>query len=190
MLGGHHTGNWDADFTAKPPKFFGSGSVSKVAMAQVAALMHDPWATGTLEGQYTLGIAGLDAAALRDSATGSVTFKWTGGSLRHIVLEGKAAPLVVFQPWRGRFSLRNGTLTCEDCKLLSGGELFNVSGSASFTRNLDLQLKTLWPKRPTRSPVRWTSHGSKPCPLLSKQRCRQRAHRLLKARSVTFERRT
>ena len=93
MLGGHHTGNWDGDFTAKPPKFFGSGSVSKVAMAQVATLMHDAWATGTLDGQYTLGDAGLDAAALRDSATGTANFKWTGGSLRHIVLEGKAAPL-------------------------------------------------------------------------------------------------
>ena len=70
MLGGHHTGNWDGDFTAKPPKFFGSGSVSKVAMTQIATLMHDPWATGTLDGQYTFGVSGLDAQTLRNSATG------------------------------------------------------------------------------------------------------------------------
>jgi AsmA family/AsmA-like C-terminal region len=140
VLGGHHAGNWDGDFTAKPAKFFGSGSVSKVAMAQVAALMHDAWATGMLEGQYTLGVAGLDATALRDSATGSVTFKWSGGTLRHIALESKGTPLS-FSNLAGQVSIRNGALSCEDCKLQSAGQVYQLKGVASFARNLDLQLE-------------------------------------------------
>ena len=140
VAGGHHTGNWDGDFTAKPPKFFGSGSLSKVAMSQVATLMHDAWATGTLEAQYTLGVAGLDTATLRDSATGTADFKWNGGTLRHIVLEGKSAPLS-FSTLAGQVAIRNGALDCEDCKLQSGSELYQVRGTANFARNLDLQLR-------------------------------------------------
>ena len=140
LLGGHHAGNWDADFTVAPPKYFGSGTVTKLAMTQVAALMHDPWASGTVDGQYTLALAGLDAAALRDSASGSASFKWTGGSLRHVVLEGKGAPLS-FSSFGGQVVLRNGSFVCEACKLLSAGESYDVNGSASFSRALDVRLE-------------------------------------------------
>jgi len=140
VLGGHHSGNWDADFTSAPPKYFGSGTVTKVAMPQVATLMHDAWATGTLDGQYTLGLSGQDGDALRASASGSASFKWTGGSLRHVVLEGRGAPLS-FTSFGGQVALRNGNLACETCKLQSAGESFDVSGTASFARALDLRLE-------------------------------------------------
>jgi hypothetical protein len=140
VLGGHHAGNWDADFSVSPPKFVGSGTVTKLAMPQVAALMRDPWATGTVDGQYTLGMSGLDATALRDSAAGSASFRWTGGSLRHLVLEGKSAPLS-FSTFGGQVVLRNGSFACEGCKLQSAGESFDVSGNASFSRTLDFRLE-------------------------------------------------
>ncbi len=139
VLGGHHTGNWDADFTASPPKYFGSGAITKIAMAQVAALMNDAWATGTLDGQYNLGIAGVTGEALRESATGSASFKWTGGSLRHLILEGKTGPLS-FSSFAGQIALRNGNLSCEGCKLRSADENYDVSGGANFGRTLDINL--------------------------------------------------
>jgi AsmA protein len=141
LLGGHHTGNWDGDFTAKPPKFFGSGTLSKVAMAQLAAAMHDAWATGTLDGQYTLGLTGLDAASLRDSATGSASFKWTGGTLRHIALEGKASPLA-FSTLEGQLAIRNGAISCDDCKMQALGQVYALKGNASFARDLDFHLES------------------------------------------------
>ena len=141
LLGGHHTGNWDGDFTAKPPKFFGSGTFSKLAMGQVATLMHDAWATGTLDGQYTLGLTGLDATALRDSATGSASFKWTTGMLRHISLEGKGTPLA-FSAMSGQVAVRNGAITCDDCKMQAIGQLYTVKGNATFARDLDFRLAT------------------------------------------------
>jgi len=141
LLGGHYTGNWDGDFTAKPPKFFGSGNVTKLSMAQVATLMHDAWATGNLDGQYTLGLTGLDAASLRDSATGSASLKWSAGTLRHISLEGKGTPLS-FSALSGQVAIRNGAITCDDCKLQSSGQLYTLKGNATFTHDLDIHLAT------------------------------------------------
>jgi hypothetical protein len=140
ILGGRHTGNWDGDFTAKPPKFFGSGNVTKIAMAQLAILMHDAWATGTLDGQYTLGLTGLDASSLRDSATGSATFQWTAGTLRHIALEGKDTPLS-FTTLSGQLAIRNGTISFEDSKMNAGGQVYSLKGNASFAGDLDMQLE-------------------------------------------------
>ena len=138
VLGGHHMGNWDADFTARPPKFFGSGSVSKVAMEQVSSEMRDPWATGALSGDYTLGLSGFDAATLRSSATGSAKFKWTSGSLRHIEFDSKSVPLA-FSDFVGRIALRDGTLTCLDCRLEAGRTNYAVTGTATFDRALDVR---------------------------------------------------
>jgi len=140
VLGGHHAGNWDGDFTSTPPKYFGSGTVTKIAMPQIAALMHDPWATGTMDGEYTLGIAGISAAAIRDSASGSASFKWTGGSLRHVTLETKNTPLA-FSTFGGQLALQNGTITCQGCKLQSGSDSFDVMGSATFSRTVDVHLE-------------------------------------------------
>ena len=141
LLGGHHTGNWDGDFTARPPKFFGSGTVTHLAMAQVATLMHDAWAAGTLDAQYTLGLTGLDAAALRDSANGSASFNWTAGTLRHVALENKGTPLS-FSTLSGQIAIRNGSITCDDCKMQSAGQLYTLKGNASFNRDLDIHLAT------------------------------------------------
>ena len=140
LLGGHHSGNWDVDFTAKPPKYFGSGSMSKVAMAQVAALMHDPWATGTITGQYTLGLAGSNPESLRNSASGSASFKWTAGSLHHLTLAGQTAPLT-FTDFEGNVTLQKGSLLCQDCQLKTTGATYSVTGSTGLDRTLELRLE-------------------------------------------------
>jgi hypothetical protein len=140
LLGGHHEGNWDADFTSSPPKFYGSGSVSKLAMAQVSTLMHDPWATGNLSGQYTIGLAGLDRTQLRDSATGSANFDWSGGSFRHVAIEGKPAPYS-FSEFHGEVALRSGGLICQGCNLISKTGDYEVVGHATLGRDLDVRLE-------------------------------------------------
>jgi len=140
LLGGHHNGNWDADFISSPPKFYGSGSLSKIAMAQLSALMHDPWATGTMTGQYTIGISGLDRAQLRSSATGSANFEWAGGSLRHISLDPKSDPLS-FSVFEGDLTLSNNILHCQRCTLKTSHAEYSVTGTAGLDRSLDLQLE-------------------------------------------------
>ena len=140
LLGGRHTGTWAADFTLSPPKFAGSGTVSKLSMAQLATLMHDNWATGAMDAQYALTMFGLSAAALRDSANGSADFTWNGGSLRHVTLDGRGAP-VSFSVFSGTLALRDGKFDLSDGKLLSSGARYSVKGTASYDRTLDVRLE-------------------------------------------------
>jgi hypothetical protein len=140
LLGGHHTGAWAADFTASPPRFAGSGNVTRLAMAQLAALMHDNWATGTFDAKYSLAMAGVTPADLRNSATGSAVFTWDVGSLRHVSLDPRSSP-IAFSEFTGSVTLENGTLTLTDSKLQSAGASYAVKGTASFDRNLDLRFE-------------------------------------------------
>ncbi len=141
LLGGHHTGTWTADFTVSPPRFAGSGTVVRVSMAQLASLMHDNWATGTTDAKYSLALAGLTPAALRVSANGSAVVTWTGGSLRHVTLDSRGAP-VSFSDFTGTVSLENGILNLTDCKLQSAGGSYAVKGTASLDRSLDLRFES------------------------------------------------
>src|SRR5581483_9757124 len=40
VLGGHHSGEWHADFTVKPPVYRGRGAVDKLSLGQLSDLMH------------------------------------------------------------------------------------------------------------------------------------------------------
>jgi hypothetical protein len=140
LLGGRHSGSWSADFTVSPPRFSGSGSVTRVSMAQLASLMHDNWATGAMDAKYSLAMSGLTPAALRDSATGSAVFTWDGGSLRHVALDARGVP-VAFSEFTGSVTLQNGTFTLMDCKLQSVGDRYAIKGTASFDRTLDLRFE-------------------------------------------------
>ena len=109
-------------------------------MAQLATLMHDSWAAGAGDAQYSLAMRGLDSAHLRDSATGAADFAWNDGSLRHVVLDGRGAPLA-FSNFAGKVALENGTFTLVDCRLQSGGANYVVKGTASYDRSLASRLE-------------------------------------------------
>ena len=140
ILAGHHNGIWTADFTVAPPTYSGTGSLTRISMVQLATLMHDTWAAGTVDAQYSLAIRGLDPASLRDSATGTADFTWNDGSLRHVVLDGQGAPLA-FSNFVGKVALENGTFTLLDCKLQSDGANYSVKGTASYDRSLAIRLE-------------------------------------------------
>ena len=140
ILAGRHNGTWTADFTVAPPTYSGAGSITRVSMAQLATLMHDNWAAGVVDAQYSLAMHGLDRASLRDSATGAADFIWSDGSLRHVVLDGRGAPLA-FSNFVGKVALANGAFTLADCKLQSGGASYTVNGTASYDRSLALRLE-------------------------------------------------
>ena len=140
LLGGKQAGVWTADFSVSPPSFAGEGTVSKLSMAQLAAVMHDNWATGTIDARYSLTMSGLSAAALRNSAGGSADFSWNAGSLRHLILEERGTP-VTFSELAGKLALQNGVFTATDCTLQAPGGSYALKGTASFDRNLDLRLE-------------------------------------------------
>jgi hypothetical protein len=141
FLGGRHSGTWTGDFTVSPPRFAGSGNLARISMAQLASLMHDNWASGNLDAKYSLAMEGLTPAALRASANGSAVFTWEGGSLRHVTLDSRGAP-VSFSDLAGTVSLQSGTLNLTDCKLQSASGSYSVKGTASLDRTLDLRFES------------------------------------------------
>ncbi len=140
LLGGHQDGSWLADFTVSPPRFMGNGIINKLSMTQLSSLMHDNWAAGAVDAEYSLTLSGLSADKLRSSASGTADFTWSGGSLRHVSLDSRGIP-IVFSKFSGKVALQNGTFTMSDCKMQSNGASYSVKGTASYGRELAVQLE-------------------------------------------------
>jgi AsmA family/AsmA-like C-terminal region len=139
LLGGHEDGSWLADFTVSPPRFMGNGVVSKISMSQVASLMHDTWATGSVDAEYSVSMSGMAGSKLASSAGGSADFRWTNGALRHVTLEGHGAPML-FANFVGKLALQDGTFTVTNGKMQSGGNKYTVSGTANYDGSLKVKM--------------------------------------------------
>jgi len=88
-LGGKLRAEWRADFAGAEPVYDGSGTLERVALPQVAALTHDPWATGTGSGSFKLKLAGWSAGDLAQSAQGALDFAiWRSRPRAHWTLNG------------------------------------------------------------------------------------------------------
>jgi hypothetical protein len=139
FLGGHQDGSWLADFTVSPPRFMGNGVVSKISMSQLATLMHGSWAVGSLDADYSVSFPGVGAAKLLSSASGTADFRWNNGALRHVILEGRGAPMT-FSIFTGKMTLQEGTFTVNNAELQSGGNKYLVAGTAASDGTLKVKL--------------------------------------------------
>jgi hypothetical protein len=138
MLGGKLRAEWSADFAGAVPVYSGSGTLERVALPQVAALMHDAWATGTASGRFKLELAGWSAAELGHSADGILDFDWQNGTLQHVALNGAGGPLRL-KRFTGHAVLRDGSLEFQQSKMETVDSIYVVSGTASLDR-LELRL--------------------------------------------------
>ncbi len=140
VLGGRHRGTWRADFTGATPTYAGLGTLEGAAVAQLASLMHDNWAAGTIGAQYEVRLSGRRATDLATSAEGSATFDWRNGVLRHVTLNGQNGPLQ-FRDFAGKLAVRQGALTIEESRMMAAGGIYQVSGTASLNRQLTMKLR-------------------------------------------------
>jgi hypothetical protein len=139
VLGGKHMGEWTVDFAATPPQYKGSGTFDRVALEQLSGLMADGWITGTAMGTYRLSASGYTLADLLSSADGDLKFDARAGSLPHITLTGSAAPLHM-RSFSGRLALSDSKFRIEPGKLEAAGSIYQVSGTASLGRKLEVKL--------------------------------------------------
>jgi hypothetical protein len=139
VLGGRHRGAWRADFNGPEPVYSGKGSLQGASMEQIARLMHDPWASGIVDAEYDAALRGWTTADLAASAAGNARFTWKNGSLNRALLPGTAVPLRV-RHFTGQISMRESKLTIPGARLESPGGEFTVTGSATFSRQLDLRV--------------------------------------------------
>lgn len=139
VLGGKHAGELRADFTGAEPVYAVQGTLDHFSVAVLAGIMRDNWAAGRARAHYRGTASGWSADDLRASAGGSLSFAWYDGTLTHVALDGRDAPLQ-FRRFEGRLSLREGVFTIAPSKMETAGGIYVVSGTASLERELDFRL--------------------------------------------------
>jgi hypothetical protein len=139
VLGGRHIGEWEADFTAKPPEYSGTGTLERVALDQLAESMNDDWITGSATATYRVKASGLDATDLFASAISALKVDARDGVLHHLALSEGAGPLQMHR-LAAHLSLRDGKFEVDEGSLETSAGIYQVSGTASLTRILNLKL--------------------------------------------------
>jgi len=139
VLGGKHTGEWTADFTAKPPEYSGSGTFEAVELGQLSQATHDGWITGSGTASYTSSASGLTAGELMASADATLQITALEGTLPHIVLDNEEGPLRV-RGFTGKVLLQKGQFEIAEGRLESANGVYQLSGTSSLTGELDLRL--------------------------------------------------
>ena len=138
FLGGKHRGDWQADFSAKPAVYTGSGTVTGIALRQLASAMHDVWIAGTASGNYDITASGTASSDFWNSAEGIVQFDVRDGVMPHLLLVNDGDPLKIDR-LQGRAHLQEGKIEIKEATLDSPAGKFQVSGTALLTRELDLK---------------------------------------------------
>ncbi len=139
VLGGRHDGEWQVDFTVNPPAYRGNGTLEKVALGQIAEAMHDAWITGTVKVNYRAATLGWTRVDLLSHADAGFQVEARDGSLPHLALAGESNPLRVNR-FTGQLFLRAGKFEIESGKLQTPGGIYQLSGTASLGRVLDIKL--------------------------------------------------
>jgi hypothetical protein len=138
IFGGTHAGIWTADFSGNAPVYSGSGTVSRVAVAQVAGLMKDTWGTGILNGSYEFKLSGWDVGDLLSSAKGTCQFQWRDGTLKHLALDGKT-PQVRFPQWTGQCEWSRDGFRVSGSKMQAASGIYVISGTVQPSKDLQLE---------------------------------------------------
>ena len=139
VLGGQHSGDWEADFSGDKPVFRGKGKLTRANLAQLATAKQEPWGTGIADLNYQLKMTGMSPEDLKNSASGVGDLSLRDGSLRHLSLDSKSGLLKVTK-LEGTLELRDGSFVFNDAKLQSGTLVYNVQGTASWSRQLNLKV--------------------------------------------------
>jgi AsmA-like protein len=139
LLGGKHTGEWKADFLARPPLYSGSGKVDHLMLGQLSETMHDGWITGTATASYDAKTSGLSAADLFSSTDATLEVEARDGTLPHIELSDQSGPLHLHH-LIARLVLHDSMFEIRDGKLETPDATYQLSGTASLKQTLDLKL--------------------------------------------------
>jgi len=138
VWGGKHVGEWDADFTAQPPQYTGTGTLQHVALDQLAEIMNDGWITGSASATYTVTASGLTAAELFSSARANLQVNAQDGQLPYLVLQG-GEPLLV-RKLSARLVFQKGNFKIQDGQVQTPSAAYQFTGTATSERALNLTL--------------------------------------------------
>ena len=139
FLGGKYRANWKVDFSAKPPTYASDGELKDVALTQLGVFAKDAGLAGTAQGTYQLNASGTSVGDFWQQAEGTLQFDLREASLARLSLANELAPLKITH-WQGHARIHDGKIEIKDGQLNSPAGTFQVKGTASLRRDLDLKL--------------------------------------------------
>ena len=149
FLGGKHLGQWQADFSVKPPLCGGSGSLTGLSLARLADAMKDGWVAGSANAKYEVKApcpAELWTSpstsfwtSFSTAAEGTLQFEVRDGALPRVALEEDGAALR-FTRFAGQARMSAGEIDIKDARLDSAGGTFQLTGNTSLKGQLDFRL--------------------------------------------------
>lgn len=139
LLGGKTEANLKADFSVRPPVYSGSGNFDAVSLSSISELMRTGWIDGEGSANYRFTTSGWTLQDLLKKAELNAKFSIKDGEFPHILLSDNAEPLrsSVFS---GQLDLRNRNFSLDDTELVTDAGVFNLSGTASLTGDLNLKM--------------------------------------------------
>src|SRR5579859_3246824 len=137
VLGGKYSGAWQADFSAKPATCGGTGSLSGISLSRVADAMNDSWISGTANADYE--VKGPCPSEFWESAEGTLRVDVRDGVLSHLIIGADGEPFRLTH-LNGHALLRTGRIEVTDAKLDTPDGKYQLSGTASLKRDVNLKL--------------------------------------------------
>ncbi len=135
IAGGAHTGEWRADFSGATPHYRGTGSLHNVNASAFSQMFASNVAAGKVDLTYSVTLAGANAAALAQSAAGTIDFLWNNGSLWSVQLS--STPLQ-FKTWQGRLEIADGKATLPPSNMDTLKGTMDVRGEVLLPRDVNL----------------------------------------------------
>ncbi len=138
LASGEHRGEWKVDFSVKPALCVGSGNLSELSLAALADAMNEEWIAGTANATYQ--VRGPCPADFWQSADGTLQAEIQDGVFPHIsISDSRTEPLRVTR-MNGQARLHAGKIEITDTNIDSPEGKFQLVGTASLQREIDLKL--------------------------------------------------
>src|ERR1700722_559786 len=149
FLNGHHRSAWHADFSAAPAACEGAGNFVGISLARLNGTATDTTPDTIADSAKNSGITGTANASYQlkgpcgpdfwQTGEGLLQFDIRDGSLPHVALAEDEGPLKIVR-LSGQARLHDGKIEMKDARLDSASGRFQLSGTASLRRELDLKL--------------------------------------------------
>ena len=135
-LGGSVHLNGTIDTTDKQPHYTLNVDLSRANPADIAALFHEKWGSGTMNANAHLDLSGYTSEKLSDSVKGDFHWDWFRGSL-----PGSPEDVLSrFDRWQAAGAISDQQFTIDHGAIYHGGEFVPATGTISFGRDLNLSI--------------------------------------------------
>ncbi len=137
VLQGKYHGDWNVNFLKTPVVCAGAGDLADISLRAVADLMNDGWVAGTANASYEL--KGSCPADFWSSAEGKLHVDVTDALFPHVMI-GDGSGALQASHIKGQARLHDGQIEITDTHLISPDGTYDLSGTASLKREVDLKL--------------------------------------------------